>query len=139
RHLPHLHVAHVDMLDDAAAHRIVLEAQHTVQIRAVHAALLREHVADSTGAFAAEGHAAVPILHLTVLHHDVFAGCVQPTPVGIASALDGDAVVAGVEDAAIDQHVDAGFGVATVIVRAVAGDGHAADRHIFAEDRMHLI
>src|SRR5450756_985120 len=139
RHLAALHVAHVDVLDHAAADRVVLEAQHAVQVRAVHLAILREHVADVAGAFAAHGDTTVAVLHDAVLHDEVLAGRGHSTAIGVAPALDGDAIVAGIEGAAVDQYVDARFGVAAIVVGTVAGDGHVAHRDVLAEHRVHFI
>src|SRR5450756_360052 len=139
RHPAALHVAHVDMLDHAAAHGVVLEAQHAVQVRAVHLAILREHVADIARAFAAHGDATVAVLHDAVLHDEVLARHMQSAAIGVAPALDGDAIVAGIEGAAVDQHVDARFGVAAVVVGTVTGDGHVAHRDVLAEHRVHFI
>src|ERR1017187_10222276 len=139
RHLSALHVAHVDVLDYAAAHGVVLEAQNAVQVRTVHPAILGKHVADVARAFAAHGDAAVAVLHGAVLHDEVLAGRVQAAAIGIASALDGDAIVAGIEGAAVDQHIDGGFGVATIVVRAVAGHGDVAHGDVLAQHRVHFI
>src|ERR1035437_9643505 len=73
-------------------------------LMAVHLAILREHVADVAGTFAAHGDAAVAVLHDAVLHDEVLAWRVQAAAVGVAPALDGDAIVAGIEGAAVDQH-----------------------------------
>src|SRR5262249_39111666 len=126
RHLPDLHIAHVHVLDHAAADGVGLEAQHAIQVGAVHGAFLGEYVADIARALTPHRYAAVPVFHGAVAHHDVLAGRVQTAPVRVAAALDRDAIVARVERAAFDQHIDAGFGVAAIVVRAVAGDGHVA-------------
>ncbi len=57
--------------------------------------------------------------------------------VAVASALDGDAVVAGVEEAVLDEHVLARLGVAAVAVGAVVLDVHAAHGEILAEQGMY--
>src|SRR5260370_1023 len=50
----------------------------------------------------------------------------------------GVAVTAGIEDAAFDEDVAARLGVASVVVRTMALDGHATHRHVLAEHRMEL-
>ena len=70
-------VAHGDVLDHAAARGVVLEAQRAVEPRAVHAALLGEDVARAAGDLAADGHAAVAVLHLAVADDDVLDRRVQ--------------------------------------------------------------
>ena len=66
------------------------------------------------------------------------AGDVDAAAVVVAAGLDGDAVVAGVENAILDQHVAARFRIAAVVVGAVAEDIHAADGDVGAENRIDL-
>jgi hypothetical protein len=56
-----------------------------------------------------------------VLHRHVHA-----PPIVVAAGLQRDAVVAGVERAAFDQHVAARLGIAAVVVRPMAVDDDAA-------------
>ena len=49
-------------------------------------------------------------------------GTCDAPAIGVAAGLDRDAVVAGVEDAVLDEHVAAGFGIAAVVVGAVRVD-----------------
>src|ERR1039458_1021980 len=58
--------------------------------------------------------------------------------IGIATGFDGDAIVAGVEQAIFNQHVAAAFRVAAVVVRAVRNDVHTAHRDVGAKHRMDL-
>src|SRR4029079_1102978 len=121
-HLADGDVAHGDALDQPAAGRVGLEPQHAIEARAVHAALLREDVPRAAGDLAADDDAAVPVAHVAVADDDVLDRRVQPPSVVVAAGLERDAVVAGVERALLDQHVAARFGVAAVVVGAVAVD-----------------
>jgi len=62
----------------------------------------------------------------------------RPSPVGVLARLDGDAVVAGVEATVLDHDVVAAFGVAAVVVRAVAVDRDVLHRHGRAEHGVDL-
>src|SRR5207249_3332246 len=101
-YLSRLYIAHVHVLDHAAAHGVGLDAQHAVQMRAVHLAILRENVADVARALAAQGHAAVSVLHRAALHDDVLACRMQTAAIRVTAALDRDAVVARIERTAVD-------------------------------------
>src|SRR5215213_10332754 len=103
--LAHGDVAEVDVFEEPAAHGVVLEAQRVVEIRAVHRAVLGEEEADAARDFAADGDAAVAVLHPAAADDDVLRRDVQASAVGVAARLDGDAVVACVEGAVFDEHV----------------------------------
>ena len=51
---------------------------------------------------------------------------VDAATVVVATRLDGDAIVACIKDTILDQHVTTCFGIATVVVRPVRLDMHAA-------------
>ena len=74
--------------------------------------------------------------HHTVAHNDVLARHSPFATVVVASALDCDTVVAGVEDAVFDEDVAAGFRVTAVTVRAVIVYSHAANRQVSAHKRV---
>ncbi len=78
------------------------------------------------------------VLHAAAADDHVLGRLLQPPPLGVAARLDGDAVVAGVEDAVLDQHVAAGFRVTAVVVRAAAVDAQLTDNDVLALDRMDL-
>src|SRR5947209_13297737 len=122
----HFDVAHKDVLDRATAPRVRLEAQRAVEVRTVHAAVLDEDVAAAAGNLAPHDDAAVPVLHRAAADDDIFGGDADAPTVVVAARLDGDAVVARVEDAVGDKHVAGGFRVAAVVVRPVAADLYAA-------------
>ena len=76
------------------------------------------------------------VAHLAVADYDVLTGSSPTTSVGIATGLDGDAVVARVERATLNQDVLTGFGVTTVVVGAQSVNGHVAYNQVVAEQRM---
>src|SRR5688572_3929734 len=92
-HLPYRDVPHVDVLQPPASRRVVLEPQRAVEVGTVHAALLREDVANPAGDLASDGHSAVTIPHFTLAHDDVLTGHGNPAAIGVAPALDRNAVV----------------------------------------------
>ena len=75
----------------------------------------------------------MPGCHEVVLDEDVLAGHADPPALGIASGLDRDVVVPGVEERVLDDHVPAGLRVHAVIVRAQALQVHAVDGHVLAQ------
>src|SRR5215208_3915362 len=101
------HVAHVDVVKQAAAHRVVLETQRTVESWTIHAAVVGEYVPTAARDLAPDRDAAMAITHLAVAHDDVLARHVEPTSIGVAPGFDRDAIVASVEHTTIDQHVAA--------------------------------
>ena len=130
--LAHLDVAHEDILYHTSSARVRLDAQHTVQVGRVHRAVVGKHVAASSADFRADDHTAMPILHLAVSHDDVLTGHGASASVAVASAFDGNAVIARVEKAVFDEHTVARFGVAPVAVGAIVVDVHTPHRHIGA-------
>ena len=97
----------MDVLQQTAACRIVLEAKRAIEVRAVHEAMFDEHIPHPTRNLAANGDTAVSIAHLATADDDVLARASEATAVGIAAALDRDAVVAGIEEGVLDEHVPA--------------------------------
>src|SRR5690606_1964015 len=134
--LTHGAVPHVDFLDHAAAARVGLEAQAALQVRAVHAAVLGEDVPRATRDLAADGHAAVTVLHVAVAYDHVLDGGGEPPAILVASRLQRDAVVPRVEVAVLDEHVAARLRIAAVVVRSVALDANSANGDVLAEHGM---
>src|SRR5262249_4955806 len=124
--------------DRAAAHRVGLQPQHAIEPRAVHPAALGEHVARAAGDLASDDDPAVAVAHLAVADDHVLHRRVHAPPIVVAAGLEGDAVVARVERAALDEHVAARLRVAAVVVRTVAPDADAADDDVRAQHRMDL-
>ena len=141
--LSHFHVPEIDVLDDAAAARVGLDAQHAVQVRRVHLAIFYKHVLAAARYFGADDHAAVPVFHHAVAHDDVLRRTAGIAPggtraaVGVAAALDGYAVVAGVEGAVLNKDVLARLGVATVAVGAFVPHGDVSHDDVLRQQRMH--
>ena len=134
--LSHGDVACIDVLHYASAARVGLDAYHAVEVWAVHYVVFGKHIAASAGYLAAYHHAAVAVLHLAVAHNDVLARAVPQAPVVVSAALDGYAVVAGVEEAVFYQHAVARLGVASVAVGAIVVDVHAAYGDVFRQQRV---
>ena len=78
----------------------------------------------------------MPVFHRAVSYDDVLAGHVPFPSVRIPAALDGDAVVPGVEGASFDQDILAGFRVATIPVRPFVPYFYILDRDVLGEERM---
>ena len=121
-----------------AAHGVALDAQRAIELRAVHPALsantLRAPPEISLPMTTPPWPSFIAQLRIDdVLHRDV-----HPPPVLVASRLERDAVIAGVEGAALDQHVLARLRVAAVVVGPVRGDRHVADRDARAQHRVDL-
>ena len=133
RHFADRVVAEVEILQVAATVRVGLDAQGAVEVRAVHAVVFHVHIAYAARNFAADGYATVAVFHAAIPHHDVFAGDVDAASVAIAAALDGDAIVAGIEFATIDQHVGRALRIAAIVVGTVAGDLDVAHGDIPAQ------
>ena len=85
-----------------------------------------KHVLATTADFRANHHAAVSVLHFAVADDDVLGGHVALTSIAVASALDGDAVVARIEETVLDQHAVAALRVTAVTVGTVVDHLHAA-------------
>ena len=76
------------------------------------------------------------ILHLAVADDDVLGWHVALTSVAVTTALDGDTVVASVEEAVFYQHTVAALWVATVTVRSVVNHFYATNGDIGGVQRM---
>ena len=85
----------------AAALGVGLEAQGAIEVGTVHLAVLDEDIAAIAGDLAPDDHAAVAVLHRAAADDKVLRGDGHATPVVVAAGLDGDAVVARVEDAVL--------------------------------------
>ena len=72
---------------DAAAHGVGLQPQHAVEVRTVHPAVFGEDVAHAAGDLAADGDAAVAVLHLAVADDDVLARHVDAPAVALRPDL----------------------------------------------------
>ena len=77
------------------------------------------------------------VFHPAVADDDVSGWLVPETTVVVSSALDGDAVVAGVEDTVLDEYILACFRVASVSVRSFVPYGYAVYSDVLAEQRVH--
>jgi hypothetical protein len=116
-----------EIFEIATTKRIGFEANSPVQPGAVHAAVLDVDVPNAPTHFTSQHYTPVPVGHVTVLHHDVFAGDGQAPTFGIATGFDGDTVISRVEATAFNEHISTGFGIAAVIVRPVTVHGDVAN------------
>ena len=123
----------MDILYQAAPTGIGLDAHHALQLRRVHHTVVGKDATASAADLAAYDDAAMSVLHLAVAYDDVLAGALPEAAVIVASALDGDAVIAGVEVAVLYQHTVARLRVATVTVRPVIIDMYATHGDIGRE------
>ena len=126
----HLHILHVDVLNDAPATGVGLDAQYTLQLRGVHHTVVGIDVFTTPADFGTDHHTAMPVLHLTVSDDDVLRGHVTLAAITIATALDGDAVVTGIEVAVLNQHAVAALRVAAVTIRTIVDHLHPTDGDI---------
>ena len=78
------------------------------------------------------------IFHSAVADDDILGRSSETPAVGVAAGFDRDAIVTGIEVAALDEHVAAGLGVAAVVVRSMRLDAHVAHRHVAGENGMDL-
>src|SRR5439155_18402762 len=71
-HLTNLDVPKIEILEPAAAQRVVLETQRHPEIRTVHMTVFSEYVANPGRDLASYGDAAVAVLHLAAADDYVF-------------------------------------------------------------------
>ena len=126
----HLDIFHIDVLDDATATGIGLDAQYAFQVGGVHHTVVGKDILATATDFRADHHTAMTILHLTVADDDVLRGHVALTTVAVATALDGDTVVAGIEEAVLYQYPVAALRVAAVTIRTIVDHLHPPDGDI---------
>jgi len=129
--LSYLDVAHVDILNDAASTVVGLDAQHTLEIGRVHHAILGEDILTASGNLRSDDNGPMSVLHLAVADDDISGGFLPESAVVVASALDGNAVVTGVERAVFDDNVLAGFRIAAVAVGPFVPYLHIVDGDAF--------
>ena len=82
------------------------------------------HVLAAARDLRADDHAPMSVLHLAVADDDVLRGHVPLAAVTVASALDGDTVVASVEETVFDEHTVAALRVAAVAIGTVVDHLH---------------
>ena len=67
----HLHIFHIDILNDATATGIGLDAQHTLQFWGVHDTVMGKDILTTTTDLRTNHHTTMTILHLTIADDDV--------------------------------------------------------------------
>ena len=115
----YLDVAHVDILDDATTTGVGLDTQYALQLGRVHHTIVGIHILTTARDLRAYHHATMSVLHLAIADDDVLRRHVALTSVAIASALDGDTVVARIEETVLDEYAIAALGIASVAIRSV--------------------
>ena len=76
------------------------------------------------------------VFHLAMAYNDVPAGERPGASVVVAPTLDGNAIVASIEDTIFNQHILTGLGVASVIVRPMTIESDTAHHNVFRHQRM---
>ena len=122
----HLDLVHLDVLKAHAHHDGIFAAPTTgldaqAAIGALKEAVARGEAAHAARDLGAEHDRAVPVVHVALLDQHVAGGRAQGARHGELAALDGDAVVAHREVAALDSHAAAALGVEAVGVRRDLG------------------
>ena len=96
-------------------------------------AVLDADVADAAGSLAADPDTGEDRIRQSAVGDvDVFAWFASARSLPSAAGLDGDAVVAGGDIAAVDADMLAGIDIDAVAVTAGAADGQVPDRDVFA-------
>ena len=126
----YLDIAHVDVLDDATTARVGLDAEYALQFGRVHHAVVGIDILTTAGDFGANHYTTMTILHLAVADDDVLRGHVALTAVAVAPALDGNAVVASVEEAIFDKDAIAALRIAAVTIGTIVDHLHPAHSDI---------
>ena len=122
--LSHLNVTEIDVLDDTAAARVCLDAEHALKVGRVHLAVLHKHILATAGNLASYDNTAVTIFHCAVPDDEVAARnagiftCAASTSVSIATALYCYTVITRMEYAILDKHILTTLWVTAVSVRS---------------------
>ena len=134
--MAYLDVAHINIFDQPASARIGLNADHTVQVGAVHRAIFHKQMLVPASDFTANDHSPVAIFHVTTADDDVFAGHFPFSTIVVTTRLDGNAIITRIKETILDQHVAARFGITAVAVGTIVNDGHTLDNHVFTQQGM---
>jgi len=129
----HREVAYANVLDDPAAVKISLKTnggrpftQHIIS---------KINVPDSAAHLAAERD-AVLAAHVVVTDDDVLTRAPNLAPVPISSRFHYHRIVAGAEEAALDQHIAARIHVHPVVIGIATVHANAPDRGVVGIDEM---
>src|SRR6185437_5180958 len=129
-------VAHEDVFDHATTPGVRLETQCPIEIGAIHAAIFDEDITTVSRDFTSYNHSAMSIFHGAAAHDYIFGRNMYASTVRVPPALNGDAVVARVEDAILNQHIAARLRIATIVVGAVTDYRDAAHSNVAGKHRM---
>ena len=128
--LSHLNITHIDVLNDAAPAGVRLDTEHAVEVGRVHDTVVGIDVLAAAADFGTYHHAAVAVVHGTVADDDILRRHIAFTSVAVASAFNGDTVVAGVEETVLNQYAVATLRVAAVAVGTVVNHLHTTDGNV---------
>ena len=127
---PHLNIFHVNILDDATATGVGLDAQHTLQFGRVHDTVVGVDILTASTDFTANDHTTVTILHLTVTDDDILRRHVTLTAITVSSALDGNTVITSIEVTVFNQYAVTTLGIAAVTIWSVVDHLHPTNGDI---------
>ena len=122
-----LDILHIDVLDDTTSTGIRFDTKYALQLRRVHHAVMCKDILAAAGYLRADDHTTVTVFHLAMADDDVLRWHIPFPAVTVAAALDGDTVVAGIEEAVFDEYAIAALGVAAITVGAIIDHLHSAD------------
>ena len=122
----HFDVAHIDVLDDTTPTGVGLDTEYAFQFGRVHHAVVGKDILTAARDFRTYNHTTVAVFHLTTADDDILRWHVALAPVTVAPTLDGDTVVAGIEETVFDEHTVTAFRIAAVAVRTVVDHLHTA-------------
>ena len=126
-------VTHEYIFNQSAAAGAGLDADHTVEVWAIHLTVFYIHVAVSAGDFATDDYTSMSFLHIATAYNDVFAGNTPFTSVLVTSGLDSNTVISGIEGTVLYQYIFARFGVAAIAIGTAIINVYTAYCETFAE------
>lgn len=101
---PYLDPPEIKMLQYTAPASVGFDTDRTIQVFAIHAAILNKYVFYSAGSLTSNDHATMPVLHFAVFYNDVPGRDVNPPAILIAAAFDGDAIIPVSKGTVPDQY-----------------------------------
>lgn len=114
--LAYTDVTHEDILGFATTTGVGLETEHTVEVGGIHVTIFGKDVLDTCGDLATDDNSAMSVLHGTTTNDNITSRTCVTTTIGISTALDGNTIVSGMEDAILDKDVFATLGITTIAV-----------------------
>ena len=121
----HGDIANVDVFHHTAATPATLETQ--TGIGAQELAVIDPYIAHTAAHLAAHDETAMTIEHRATVHHHILGGTSTAAPLLISSALEADAVVAGIERGVNHQHIAARLHIDGITILRI---GRVAHHHL---------